>query len=798
MIQPRWKKVLSDLWSNKARTILVVLSIMVGVFAVGTVSHVYIIMSHDLDADYLSANPYSGYNYSYLFDDTLVGNIRRIPGVENAEGRSSYSGRVQGLLGQWYPISFTMLPSLNDMNINTLKPLSGPLPTSLREGDILLDHTSLGLLPVKVGDTVQVELPDKRKRPLRVAAIVHDPTGYSTALSGYVNAYIGKSTMKNMSGYDMYDQMYFTVSEKKTDEAHVKNIAQLIAKKMEKSGATVFATVVMRPGEHPVKSVLQTLLVMMGIFGVLTVFLSAFLVINTINSLLTQHVRQIGVMKAVGANSAQVMGMYIALVLGFGLLALLIVIPLSALVSYILISGMSSVLNFMPSGYHIPLQTLLLEIVIALGLPVLAALVPVLHGTRITIREAISSYGLGKGHFGQSRIDQFLEKIRGLPRPLLISLRNTFRRKARLLLTLSTLTLAGAIFIGVFSVRSSFQLTINETLGYFLSDINLNLTRTHRINQVEQILRTIPGVDRIEAWGISSAKVLSEDKATAVEAIIWAPPSDSTLIEPVITEGRWLRPDDQNAIVIGNHFLNERPNTKVGDQIITKIEEKEYTWTVVGIFKMAGTVIPPFLYANGEYLYRLLDDVGDGYSFRLTVSPRDTATENRVARDIESTLNLAGIQVGDITTGTEQRAQQMTSINILVYALLIMAILIALVGGLGLMGTMGMNVIERTREIGVMRAVGASNLSIFAIVVVEGVLIGIISWLLGIIVSIPISLLLNTLVGVAFIFVPLKFVFGVDGLIVWLIVVIVISVLASLLPARNAVRLTVRDVLSYE
>jgi putative ABC transport system permease protein len=156
-----------------------------------------------------------------------------------------------------------------------------------------------------------------------------------------------------------------------------------------------------------------------------------------------------------------------------------------------------------------------------------------------------------------------------------------------------------------------------------------------------------------------------------------------------------------------------------------------------------------------------------------------------------------GIQA-NVQTGSEIIAQQSRPVRILVTLLLAMALLIALVGGLGLMGAMGLSVLERTREIGVMRSIGAQNRAIFQLVVAEGMLIGLISWGLGALVSLPVARLLNRLVGVAMLNVPLRFVFSVDGLLIWLIAVLILSALASLVPARNAVRLAVREILAYE
>jgi putative ABC transport system permease protein len=124
--------------------------------------------------------------------------------------------------------------------------------------------------------------------------------------------------------------------------------------------------------------------------------------------------------------------------------------------------------------------------------------------------------------------------------------------------------------------------------------------------------------------------------------------------------------------------------------------------------------------------------------------------------------------------------------------------LLAVIGGLGLMGTMSINVLERTREIGVMRAIGASNRSVRRIFVVEGIIIGVISWLVGAILALPLSQLLGNLVGGLFLNAPLDHNFSINGVVIWLVVVVILSAVASFLPAWNASRLTVQEVLAYE
>ena len=169
-----------------------------------------------------------------------------------------------------------------------------------------------------------------------------------------------------------------------------------------------------------------------------------------------------------------------------------------------------------------------------------------------------------------------------------------------------------------------------------------------------------------------------------------------------------------------------------------------------------------------------------------------------MAAALEQRFKDAGYTVTQLSTRAENLEGTEYQFGILVNLLMVMTFLMALVGGLGLMGTMSINVIERTREIGVMRAIGAATRSIMQIITVEGVLIGFISWIQATILAYPLSRILSDQVGLAFTDSPLSFAFSLQGIVIWLAIVTIVAALASYLPARNASRLTVREVLAYE
>ena len=169
-----------------------------------------------------------------------------------------------------------------------------------------------------------------------------------------------------------------------------------------------------------------------------------------------------------------------------------------------------------------------------------------------------------------------------------------------------------------------------------------------------------------------------------------------------------------------------------------------------------------------------------------------------MAKTLEERFEGMGFQVNWTQTSETERAQVESQFNVLVMFLLIMAILLAVVGAIGLMGTMSLNVLERTREIGVMRAIGATDGAVLQIVIVEGVLIGLISWLIGAILAYPLSQAMSDMVGQSIVQASLSYTYSMEGVGIWLALVIVLAALASFWPARNASRVTVRDVLAYE
>jgi putative ABC transport system permease protein len=573
-------------------------------------------------------------------------------------------------------------------------------------------------------------------------------------------------------------------------------VAQAVADRMKRAGVEVYFVNVYQPGHHFAWNISQGIFAVLSVLGYMTVLLSAFLIINTITAIMTQQTRQIGIMKSVGGGAMQIFAMYVVLILGFGLIAFVLAVPLAAGAARNIGGGMAGYLNFNPLPFKAYPVAVTQQAIVALLVPLLAALWPIFNSVRITVREAISDYGIGGN--GKAKDASVNRRALFIPRPMRLSLRNAFRRKFRLGLTLFSLVLGGAIFIGVYNLWASFDKTIEDIQGYILADINISFGRYYRYEEVSSIAEGVPGVSSVEGWTEYPATLITDENAAGTQIYFVAPPATSTLIKPVITAGRWLKPGDENAVVIGNHLLRMFPNLKVGDWLNIETNGKRSDWHIVGFYTISANVNPPLLYVNYEYLSKLVGAPGQVYSLRVLTSSHDALTQKRINDQLKTVYEERGIQVASTELGEDFVSSQKATTDILVYFMLVMAVLIAIVGGLGLMGTMSINVLERTREIGVMRAIGASNLDIQGIVIVEGLVIGLISWAISILLSFPITNVLCFGVGMAILTAPMPAVYGVSGIIAWLIFTLILATIASAVPARRASRLTVRDTLAYE
>jgi putative ABC transport system permease protein len=802
MLSARWYKVLHDLLGSKTRTVLIVLSMAVGLFAVGIILSGRTILSEGLAVSFAAIHPSSGTIHTeQLFEDEFVNAVRGMRNVSEADARRSLSARIQVNGGEWDNITLFVVDDYDDIRVNKIASQSGPWPPPARQ--LLIERAALPVIHAQVGDVVGIKMPDDTQREMLIAGLAYDPAQMPAQLDGTPYGYITFETLRWLGQPYGFNELH-VISSQPQDKAWSQQVVNEVKTRAERAGYIIPLSMNADPGQVPMDSVLQAILLLMGLLGILSLFLSIFLVINTVTALLAQQKRQIGVMKAVGGGTVQILGMYLVMVMLYGVFALMLAIPLGVVGARALSRALAVFFNFDLPSMAIPPQAIIIQLAIGLLLPVTASIIPFVSGLRISPAEAMSSYTMGRGRFGRGPIDRLISGAnlwftRPLPvRSGLLSLRNMFRSKGRLLLTLTTLTLGSATFISVFNVRASLTSTVDDMIRWFRGDIMVTLDRPYLADRIEQDALTVPGIRSTDVLLMLPARRVRPDSTEGEMLYMFAPrvSDDSLIAAPGIISGRWLLPNDHNAVVVPTAFFQDEPDLKLGDELVLKIYGRERPFKIVGTY--IGSSFAAMIFGNYDYVSRITDRIGEADIMMATTHSPDVPAVAAASGRLETQFERSGIRVDTVHTMQTERAEAEVIFDVIVSLLLVMAVLLALVGGLGLMGTMSINVLERTREIGVLRAIGAPNRAVAQVFMVEGIAIGVLSWLLGAALAIPMSQALNDAVGSAIMGVPLTYSYSLPGLWLWLAVVVILSALASLIPARNASRLTVREVLAYE
>jgi len=782
-----WKKAIRDFWTERARTTLVVLAIALGISAFASVLSSYAILTRELDRGYLNTNPASAVLRLDRIDDELVNAILQNPEVSDAEPRRTVTGQIKAGPIQWRNLTLFVVKDYADIRVSKLEREAGAWRPAT--GEILIERDAFQVAKAKIGDRVTVKTLNGKEQQLLVSGSVHDVGQAQARMENIVYGYINLATLAQLGEEPYLDRLNILVRNNRFDSAHIERVAGEVKTLIESRGRQVRSVEVPRPGKHPHSDLTGILLLAMSSFGLFVLLLSGILVVNLLTALMASQVRQIGVMKAIGGTRWQIARIYFGQALFLGLAAVVVSIPLGVIGSRTLCDYMAMFLNFDINSYAVPVWVYLLVAIVGIAAPLVAAAYPVWRGTGVPVRVALTDFGLSRTTFGASAFDRFLARIGGTFSPIVFAVRNGFRRRGRLALTLLTLAAGGLFFLAALNIRASIINTLDRMFGARKFDLTVTFGKPYEWQRIERAVANTQGITHAEGWFFTDGLLAPETEFT-----VTALPLDTKLLDLEILEGRFLRPGDTNALVINNRLATRAPSMRVGETVTLRIGTMQSNWRIVGVAKEAYS--PAIAYVPLDFVQQ--QQPGMTNSLRLALAQNDFDSIAIVKENLDRNLELQGVRARGSASKAETRFgfdQHMLMIYIF---LIVMSAIVGSVGALGLMTTMSLNVLERRREMGVLRAIGATPRVVWMIVVVEGLVIGIVSWAIAAVLAWPVSKVLGNALVRAMLHGGLDFVFEPKGLLIWLIVSISVSAAGSFLPAWKASRTTVREALAYE
>jgi putative ABC transport system permease protein len=796
-----WNKIWFDIWRNKMRTFLAALSIAAGVFAVGAIFGMSELLGTNMDVSHRAVLPtHVNVALTGLVDEEVIRNLKDVPGVDNVEPYNSVT--IQYKIHPedgWRQGVIQMRGDFEHQKYELLQLRQGDWPHG--KNDIAVERMAAQFLNVGIGDKVIFKVNDK-VRVLPITGLIRHPFVPPPQFMDLAFFFMNSEGLERLGIPEgKYGSFYLRVKPYSPEYARV--VATAVKDKLAKQNISVLAFVYEDPNKHWGRSFFDGMLGIQKLLAIICVIISAVLVYNTLSNLITQQTNQIGIIKAVGGKAWTILWVYLVSALIYGMLALIIALPLGAVVASGITKVFLGLFNIDYEVFELSREAVIFQVASAFLAPMLAGLPPTLKGANITVREAIASYGLG-GAFGTSWLDRFVERIgeRWLPSYYTAALGNMFRNKGRLLMTQFVMISAGSAFLIVMSMNTSLAKTLDNYFARRQYDATIRFVQSQRAGRVAAIATSMPGVEKTELHFVQSASMFVTGqlaKEAGIGMDIEGTPSDSDFFKPLIVAGRWFVPGEGRVIVL-NRESAKKNNVKIGDTITLDLGELgKDEWQVIGLYEpvFISTYMSDTIYAPLETLYQATKKHNEGTILLIRTTRHDAASTADLTTRLKNEFESHNLKVVESQTQAAQRSTFEWQFSTVTWMLVSLSVIVAVVGGLALMGAISIGVIERTKEIGVLRAVGARSLIIFSIFTMEGILQGILSWLFSIPIALVVSPLVANSLGIALFGATLDYQFNFPAMGIWLCIVIVISILASILPARNATRISVRDSLAY-
>lgn len=782
-----WKKIRGDVRANPVQLGLVVVAIAVGAVALSTAFSARTVMTREMNRNYAGTSPADITFYLDSVPPSLVSQATGLPVVNQAEARRMIRARARVNATDWRPLRTYVIADFTKLRVSTFRSVSGKALPGL--GETLIERSALPVLGVKLGDSLAVRVPGGQTRRLLVAGIVHDagqaPGWQDNA--GY--AYITPHTATLLGSRSPFDELKITLTN---GRAGINRKAATVSQFIQKQGVSV-SRVEVSEGKHPHADQMQTMLTLLTFFFGLAMLLSGTLVANVLSALLAKQTRQIGVMRAIGGSTGAVASLYGQLILLLAAVGVAVGLPLGAWVGDAFCTRAATMLNLDLYDRSVSQITLLIEVLIGLAVPLIFAALPIRKTLNRTTRETLSDTGATTGAVTFGPLTRLVREPQ-----LRLAIQNSFRRRGRLTLTVAALSVGGAVLLTALNLYRGIERAMDFNLAQRGDNIDLRLLRPMPVDSLQHLTESVLGVTHAEAWGSALASVeldAQPESGPAVGSIrysVMAAPAGSRYWHPVVAAGTLPHPDEAGVLIVSKGMQGRLPGLKLGATATLLTGGKHLSVRVVTIIE---EIAEPALYTTPATLTRLLGRPGLAGALRVETK---VGEQNEVSGTLEEVLASRGAYPVVAMTNAILRQSMLDHIVILLICLSSAAIAVLLVGALGMGTSLSLNIIERWREIGVIRAMGGVDASVFRLLLTEGFIMTGLSVVLAVLLSLPLTALASRVVGAHGLYVTLPFVFRFDALALWIGIAIVITLLTAWLATRKSLRVPVREVLTYE
>ena len=785
------KKASRDLFGNRSRILTVFLAMVLGTTVFGTFTFTRELINREIDGEYAAMVPASASVMVDRIDDNLLQLLERHEEISGYEVGASYELMMIRANGTTKTVRLFSSPDYGQQEINIVTPVGGSF--SPEQGEVLIDSDALSVADARLGDKISIRLSDETVRQYTITGLVNDLSQHPPSVHDEVYVYVSPETLADM-GLSM-NRIDYLLSDNQYDRPHILDVSQTLIHLLQDSGYQVGAIHVSNtPGISMHREEYKGALFITQVFSVVAFLFGCIIMSSLLGTILSGQIKQIGVLKSIGAKASNVIHSYMSAVSLLVVCNIVVSLPLSYLAARVLSVFFMSLGNMKIRNFAIPPILVLIVCFAGVVVPMVLAFIPVCRGLSISVKDAINSLGTKTQKVKKDKITKLLANK--VSRPILFSLRNAMGNRRRFITNVTMLTLGGLMFIGVMSSIISINMALSKSISAQVYDYQI-VTGLH--TEDEAIINAIDGHENIsdyEIWGITSGQIIYDSGNTGNSFGFAAVPVNTELYRPNLMEGRWLESGDTNAIVVSFEFFGKEPELSLGSYVSFKFAGVVEEFEIVGIINEIGD---SNIYMSREGYEQFVPDHAQRSSVNIVThhtGGRRSAMYSRISEDISEN----GVSILQSASKADKQKILSAHFTTTLISFLVVSIMVVVVAGVGLATTMNVQVQERTREIGILKSMGASRKQVFSIITAESIYTCLFGFAVCLVLGITFAVLAIQIIGVHILEIPLSvsLLVIIAALVIWLAMTFIVGRTASKKAAKRAADLTAKEALAFE
>ena len=805
-MSPKFIKAVRDLQADKTRTALVFFALSLGLWSFGNVFLTNYILSRDLNQNFLMTEPAHAILISDQFASIGIETLALMPDVSKYEFRDFSRHRMEVGPDDWIPMWLFGVRDFERQSIARITAQSGlSTPTP---GSLLVERNVVLISNLPVGHSTHLRI-GSVESSIEVTGVVFDPGQAPATQDHFVYAYTDQQTYADLTGLEI-NRRLLVQFEDGNSQQQIDQYTDQLVEWLAQNRVQVSSFKVPQLNQHPHQWQLDTLLFLVGSIGLLAFLMSSVIVTQLMSSVMAKEIRQIGVLRAIGATSSQVVRLYAIYVFLITLAAMLVAFPFAWLTSYAFSDFVAGILNFEILTTTLPLWVYATWIAGSLLIPMVFSMPIIIKGVQIPVLNALNSHGLstltGTSKVVVQRTDSTVSMTQRLSGRSAITftyaLRNTLRNKRMLMGTILTMALGIGIFGTGFNIRHSLSVFLTNIETSLKHDLQIVLNEPVAVQEIEKILSSVQGVDKAEFWNGGTGMLQTRIFGTSDGIGLISLPVDTSMYSPVFASGTWIsrgNVGDSNIpeVVINQQASGRLQDPELGSMFPITFNGKSYDVKLVGKIKEFDKAK---MYISENWVTGTAGLANKYNTLLVKLTDDNHEAVLSAKREIENAISTSTLDVAYVMAQAERVKIIYDHLNIILYTILVLAFIVLLVSALGMTSAMAIDIINRTREIGVLRAVGATPGQVIRLFEIEGLIVVLLSICLGLLISYPLSQVAAVFFGHLMLGEEAEFelVLSSAGILITIAVAVIFGWLASRKTAQLALTISTREALAYE